>query len=149
MLTRIIVARRAGTALVLAFLQVAALMPVAQLAQRVSAAKAHFADFTVRRLCACVTLDCCNHRFADWQERRPKQTPAGWDFGKTQTDFVVRACAARCSCVHDAGQRACRRLTLRDALPQTLLSPGVLNGTHRWLARARLCACPPACVDVQ
>jgi hypothetical protein len=125
MLTRIIVARRAGTALVLAFLQVAALMPVAQLAQRVSAAKAHFADFTVRRLCACVTLDCCNHR------------------------FVVRACAARCSCVHDAGQRACRRLTLRGALPQTLLSPGVLNGTHRWLARARLCACPPACVDVQ
>jgi hypothetical protein len=37
-----------GTALVLAFLQVGALMPVAQLAQRVSAAKAHFADFTVR-----------------------------------------------------------------------------------------------------
>jgi hypothetical protein len=36
------------------------------------------------------------------------QTPAGWDFGKTQTDFV------------------------------TLLSPGVLNGTHRWLTRARL-----------
>jgi hypothetical protein len=33
---------------VLAFLQVATLMPVAQLAQRVSAAKAHFADFTVR-----------------------------------------------------------------------------------------------------
>ena len=36
------------------------------------------------------------------------QSPAGWDFGKTQTDFV------------------------------TLLSPGVLNGTHRWLQRARL-----------
>jgi hypothetical protein len=36
------------------------------------------------------------------------QTPAGWDFGKTQTDFV------------------------------TLLSPGILNGTHRWLVRARL-----------
>jgi hypothetical protein len=45
------------------------------------------------------------------QRCRP-QTPAGWDFGKTQTDFV------------------------------TLLSPGVLNGTHRWLVRARLCACP-------
>jgi hypothetical protein len=38
----------------------------------------------------------------------PSQTPAGWDFGKTQTDFV------------------------------TLLSPGVLNGLHRWLVRARL-----------
>jgi hypothetical protein len=38
----------------------------------------------------------------------PPQTPAGWDFGKTQTDFV------------------------------TLLSPGILNGTHRWLVRARL-----------
>jgi hypothetical protein len=36
------------------------------------------------------------------------QTPAGWDFDKTQTDFV------------------------------TLLSPGILNGTHRWLVRARL-----------
>jgi hypothetical protein len=37
---------------VLAFIQVAALMPVAQLAQRKSAAKAHFADFTVRPLLA-------------------------------------------------------------------------------------------------
>jgi hypothetical protein len=35
-------------------------------------------------------------------------TPAGWDFEKTATDFV------------------------------TLTSPGVLNGTHRWLTRARL-----------
>ena len=35
-------------------------------------------------------------------------TPAGWDFNKTCTDFV------------------------------TLTSPGILNGTHRWLPRARL-----------
>jgi hypothetical protein len=37
-----------GTALVLSFLQVAALMPVARLAERRSAAKAHFRGVTVR-----------------------------------------------------------------------------------------------------
>lgn len=70
-----------GTALVLAFIQVAQLMPVRELAAKVSAAAAHFAALA---------------------------TPAGRDFGSTQTDFV------------------------------TLLSPGVLNGEHRWLQRARL-----------
>jgi hypothetical protein len=48
---------RAGTALVLAFLQVAALMPVAELAQRKSAAKAHFADFVARFLA--LGRQCC------------------------------------------------------------------------------------------
>ena len=70
-----------GTALVLGFLQAASLLPVAELAQRISDAKAYFGQFV---------------------------TPAGWDFAKTQTDFV------------------------------TLLSPGVLNGTHKWLIRCRL-----------
>ena len=70
-----------GTALVLGFLQASSLLPVAELAQRISDAKAYFGDFV---------------------------TPAGWDFAKTQTDFV------------------------------TLLSPGVLNGTHKWLIRCRL-----------
>ncbi len=65
----------------LSFLQVAALLPVAELAERRSAAKRYFAGHV---------------------------TPAGWDWAKTQTDFV------------------------------TLLSPGILNGTHRWLQRARL-----------
>ena len=51
-----------GTALVLAFIQVAQLMPAVQLAARVSAAAAHF---------SCVT------------------TPAGRDFRSTQTDFVT------------------------------------------------------------
>ena len=70
-----------GTALVLGFLQAASLLPVAELAQRISDAKAYFGDFV---------------------------TPAGWDFAKTQTDFV------------------------------TLMSPGILNGTQRWLVRCRL-----------
>ena len=51
-----------GTALVLAFLQVAQLVPVVRLAQLVSAAKAHFEGVT---------------------------TPAGWSFDKTQIDFVT------------------------------------------------------------
>jgi hypothetical protein len=51
-----------GTALVLAFLQVAQLISVVELAQLVSAAKAHFADVV---------------------------TPAGWSFEKTQIDFVT------------------------------------------------------------
>jgi hypothetical protein len=51
-----------GTALVLAFLQCAALMPVAQLAERRSAAKRYFAGVT---------------------------TPAGWEWSKIQTDFVT------------------------------------------------------------
>ena len=51
-----------GTALVLAFLQVAQLIPVVRLAQLVSAAKAHFEGVT---------------------------TPAGWSFEKTQVDFVT------------------------------------------------------------
>ena len=51
-----------GTALVLAFLQVAQLVPVVRLAQLVSAAKAHFEGVT---------------------------TPAGWPFEKTQIDFVT------------------------------------------------------------
>ena len=69
-----------GTALVLAFLQVATLLPVVQLARLKSAAKAEFDGVLTRY---------------------------GWDFEKTQTDFV------------------------------TLLSPGVLNGRSRWLLRAR------------
>jgi hypothetical protein len=78
---------------VLAFLQVATLMPVAQLAQRVSAAKAHFADFKVRPLRSAfgVTLPHPARLRADRLAWRPPQTPAGWDFGKTQTDFVVCA----------------------------------------------------------
>ena len=51
-----------GTALVLAFLQVAQLVPVVRLAQLVSAAKTHFAGV---------------------------MTPAGWSFEKTQVDFVT------------------------------------------------------------
>jgi hypothetical protein len=50
-----------GTAMVLAFLQVATLVPVVQLAQLKSAAKAEFEGVL---------------------------TPYGWDFEKTQTDFV-------------------------------------------------------------
>ena len=50
-----------GTALVLAFIQVGQLMPVVELTRRISAAAARFEGL---------------------------QTPAGWDFGKTQTDFV-------------------------------------------------------------
>ena len=69
-----------GTALVLAFLQVATLVPVVQLARLKSAAKAEF-DGVLTRF--------------------------GWDFEKTQTDFV------------------------------TLVSPGSLNGRSRWLLRAR------------
>jgi hypothetical protein len=69
-----------GTSLVLAFLQVATLVPVVQLAQLKSAAKAEFDGVL---------------------------TPFGWDFEKTQTDFV------------------------------TLVSPGSLNGRSRWLLRAR------------
>jgi hypothetical protein len=94
----------AGTAIVLAFLQVAALMPVTELAARISAAKRHFAG--------CVT-------------------PAGWDFAKTQTDFVTllspgapvlaRGRHGYCTCVESA------------------FSPiGTLNGSKRWLVRARL-----------
>ena len=51
-----------GTALVLAFVQVAQLVPVVRHAQLVSAAKAHFEGVT---------------------------TPAGWSFDKTQLDFVT------------------------------------------------------------
>ena len=50
-----------GTALVLAFIQVGQLMPVVDLTRRISAAAARFEGL---------------------------HTPAGWDFGKTQTDFV-------------------------------------------------------------
>ena len=50
-----------GTALVLAFIQVGQLMPVVELTRRISAAAARFENL---------------------------RTPAGWDFGKTQTDFV-------------------------------------------------------------
>jgi hypothetical protein len=55
-----------GSALVLAFLQVATLVPVVQLAQLKSAAKAEFDGVL---------------------------TPYGWDFEKTQTDFVRWRCA--------------------------------------------------------
>jgi hypothetical protein len=51
-----------GTALVIAFLQAASLMPVVEIAKRKSAAKRHFAGVT---------------------------THAGWDFDKTSTDFVT------------------------------------------------------------
>ena len=51
-----------GTCLVLAFLQVAQLVPVTELALKKSAAKRFFAGV---------------------------KTPAGWDFAKTQTDFVT------------------------------------------------------------
>jgi hypothetical protein len=70
-----------GTAVVLAFLQVAALMPVAELAERASAARQHFEGV---------------------------RTAFGRDFATTRVDFV------------------------------TLLSPGVLNMTKKWLPRARL-----------
>jgi hypothetical protein len=79
-------------------------MPVTELAARISAAKRHFAG--------CVT-------------------PAGWDFAKTQTDFVTllspgapvlaRGRHGYCTCVESA------------------FSPiGTLNGSKRWLVRARL-----------
>jgi hypothetical protein len=58
-----------GTALVLAFIQVGQLMPVVELTRRISAAAARFEGL---------------------------KTPAGWDFGKTQTDFVrarIQLCA--------------------------------------------------------
>jgi hypothetical protein len=101
-----------GTALVLAFLQVAALVPVAELARRLSEVKAHFGDFTVRFVCVVglcsLVVSTPRLTCARAWVCAAAQTPAGWDFGKTQTDFV------------------------------TLLSPGVLNSTHRWLVRARL-----------
>ena len=58
-----------GTALVLAFIQVGQLMPVVDLMRRISAAAARFDNLL---------------------------TPAGWDFSKTQTDFVRarRRCSA-------------------------------------------------------
>ena len=70
-----------GTALVLAFLQAASLLPVVELAQRKSAAAAYFDGV---------------------------ETPAGWDWAHTQTDFV------------------------------TLVGPGTLNTKSKWLLRARL-----------
>ncbi len=74
-----------GTALVLAFMQAAALLPVTELGAQRSAAAAHFAGVT---------------------------TPAGWTFSALTTSFL------------------------------TLVSPGNVDGTHRWLLRARLCAHP-------
>ena len=65
----------------LAFLQVAALMPVAELGERASAARQHFEGV---------------------------RTAFGRDFNTTRTDFV------------------------------TLLSPGILNMSKKWLPRARL-----------
>ena len=73
--------RFVGTALVLAFLQLAALLPAVELARHKGAAARRFSGVT---------------------------TPFGWDFAKTQADFV------------------------------TLLTPGVLTGRHRWLQRALL-----------
>ena len=69
-----------GTALVLAFLQVAQLLPVVEIARLRGAAARHFCDV---------------------------RTPFGWDWPKTQTDFL------------------------------TLLSQGTITGRSRWLARAR------------
>ena len=60
-----------GTALVMAFIQVGQLMPVVEMTRRISAAAARFEGVT---------------------------TPAGWDFSKTQTDFV-RARYIACACV--------------------------------------------------
>ncbi len=95
---------RCLAAIVLAFLQVAALIPVGELAQRKSAAKAHFDGVVVRasqqRNASCCLLTPCL--------ARPPQTPAGWDWERTQTDYI------------------------------TLVSPGILNTTHKWLVRARL-----------
>jgi hypothetical protein len=76
-----------GTALVLAFLQCAALVPVAQLAERRSAAKRHFAGVT--------TVCFPSHRIPFLQcvyaltMTRCDAQPAGWDFAKVQTDFVT------------------------------------------------------------
>ena len=70
-----------GTAVVLAFLQVTALMPVAELGERCSAARQHFEGV---------------------------RTAFGRDFNTTRTDFI------------------------------TLLSPGILNMSNKWLPRARL-----------
>ena len=70
-----------GTAVVLAFLEVAQLLPVVDIARLVGAATRHF---------------------------RYVRTPAGWDWPKTQTDFV------------------------------TLVSPGTITGRSRWLVRAQL-----------
>jgi hypothetical protein len=78
-----------GTALVLAFLQVAALMPVVELAKRKSAAKRHFAGVT---------------------------TPAGWDFETTNTAFITLVSPGG-ACRERACARACM-LTLRVASPQ-------------------------------
>jgi hypothetical protein len=62
-----------GTALVMAFIQVGQLMPVVEMTRRISAAAARFEGVS---------------------------TPAGWDFSKTQTDFVrapeAPACRTRC-----------------------------------------------------
>jgi hypothetical protein len=67
-----------GTALVLAFLAVAQLVPGVELARRKSAAKRHFAGVT---------------------------TPAGWDFDKLSTDFMTML---RCACLAGFyEQRAC------------------------------------------
>jgi hypothetical protein len=69
-----------GTALVLAFLQVAALMPVVELAKRKSAAKRHFAGIT---------------------------TPAGWDFATTNTAFITLVSPGGACCVRRAACAVC------------------------------------------
>ena len=68
-----------GTALVLAFIQVAQLMPAVQLAARVSAAAAHFSGVT---------------------------TPAGRDFRSTLTDFVTMLSSGVLNVEHRWLQRA-------------------------------------------
>jgi hypothetical protein len=82
---------------------VATLLPVVQLTQLKSAAKAEFDGVL---------------------------TPYGWDFEKTQTDFV-RVCRALC------GGAPALALTHAEPPQVTLVSPGSLTGRSRWLLRAR------------
>ena len=93
---------------VLAFLQVAALMPVAELAERASAARQHFEGV---------------------------RTAFGRDFNTTRVECVPspRRRAAACS-------RLLTRRPFRSACHSfvTLLSPGILNMSKKWLPRARL-----------
>ena len=98
-----------GTAVVLAFLQVAALMPVAELGERASAARQHFEGV---------------------------RTAAGRDFNTTRTECVPLCRVLRCRLRAPAHSPAA--LLWRKNSFVTLLSPGILNTAKKWLPRARL-----------
>ena len=98
-----------GTAVVLAFLQVAALMPVAELGERASAARQHFEGV---------------------------RTAAGRDFNTTRTECVPLCWVLRCR-LRAPAHAPPVLLWCKNSFV-TLLSPGILNTAKKWLPRARL-----------